>query len=101
MSTARWGNEIAVEQIGGVPFRMYTERPRRVEQLLAFADRWGSRPHIVQGDRVVTFEDMCYAVVAKIADDTVHPSNPPVHPQIQGLPRLQTPRLALPPPPGL
>ena len=39
--------------------------------------------------------------VAKIADDTVHPSNPPVHPQIQGLPRLQTPRLALPPPPGL
>src|SRR5439155_85918 len=39
--------------------------------------------------------------VAKIADDTVHPSHPPVPPQIKGLPRLQTPRLALPPPPGL
>ena len=43
MSTAqaRWGDQIAVEVVNGVPYRMYAERPRRVEDLLAFADRWG------------------------------------------------------------
>ena len=67
MSTAqaRWGDQIAVEVVNGVPYRMYTERPRRVEDLLAFADRWGTRPHIIQGDRVVTFDDLRKAVAAK------------------------------------
>ncbi len=67
MSTAptSWGKEIAVEEIGGVPFRMYTNRPRRVEHVLAFADRWGARPHVVQGERVVTFERLRNAVAAK------------------------------------
>jgi len=37
--------------INGVPYRMYVERPRRVEDLLAFATRWGTRPHIIQGDQ--------------------------------------------------
>jgi hypothetical protein len=41
----------------GVPFKMYTERPRRVESLLRYAQRWGARPHI-QGDRVVTFGEL-------------------------------------------
>ena len=40
-ATAAWGDQIAVETLHGVPFRMYTERPRRVESLLAYADRWG------------------------------------------------------------
>ena len=65
---ARWGDQIAVEVVNGVPYRMYTERPRRVEDLLAFADRWGTRPHIIQGDRVVTFDDMHKAVLAKVAE---------------------------------
>ena len=42
-STSFWGKDIAVEKIGGVPFRMYTDRPRRVEHLLPFADYWGDR----------------------------------------------------------
>lgn len=63
--TAVWGDRIAVEEIGGVPFRMYTERPRRIESLLVFADRWGSRPHVVQGERVVTFEGFRNAVGSK------------------------------------
>lgn len=50
-----WGNRIAVEEIGGVPYRIYSERPRRVESLLAFADRWDERPHIVQGERQISF----------------------------------------------
>jgi acyl-CoA synthetase (AMP-forming)/AMP-acid ligase II len=64
---ARWGDQIAVEVINGVPYRMYVERPRRVEHLLACVGRWGTRPHIIQGDRIVTFGDMHKAVVAKVA----------------------------------
>jgi acyl-CoA synthetase (AMP-forming)/AMP-acid ligase II len=74
--TARWGDQIAVELVNGVPYRMYTERPRRVEELLAFAARWGTRPHIIQGERVVTFEDLHQAVAAKarvLADLGVRP----------------------------
>jgi acyl-CoA synthetase (AMP-forming)/AMP-acid ligase II len=65
LATALWGDRIAVEVLGGVPLRMYTERPRRVEHLLAFADRWGARPHIVQGERVVTFDVLRHAIGAK------------------------------------
>jgi len=70
MSTAqtRWGDEIAVETINGVPYRMYVERPRRVEDLLGFATRWGTRPHIIQRDRIVTFDDMHKAVLTKVAE---------------------------------
>ena len=62
---AFWGKEIAVEQIGGVPFRMYSDRPRRIDRLLAFADRWGARPYIVQGERTVTFAGLRRAGAAK------------------------------------
>ena len=70
MSTAqaRWGDQIAVEVVNGVPYRMYVERPRRAEDLLAFAARWGARPHIIQGDRVLTFDDLHEAVLAKVSE---------------------------------
>src|SRR5919202_861448 len=64
-AVATWGDQITTVEIGGVPFRMYSERPRRVEHLLAFADRWPGRPHIVQGERVVTFADLRRAIHAK------------------------------------
>lgn len=57
-ATAHWGDQIAVETIRGVPFRLYTERPRRVDSLLDLAARWGKRPHIVQGERVLSFDDL-------------------------------------------
>jgi len=60
-----WGDKIAVETLHGVPYRMYTQRPRRVESLLAFAERWGARPHLIQGDRVLTFAELRRAVAAK------------------------------------
>ena len=63
--TALWGNEIAVEIVRGIPFRTYTQRPQQIASLLAFADRWGDRPHIVQGDTVVTFADLKKATFAK------------------------------------
>ena len=64
-TTPTWGKAIAVQDIGGVPYRMYTERPRQVSDLFAFAERWGTRPHIIQGDRVITFEDLRNASAAK------------------------------------
>ncbi len=65
--TERWGDEIAVEVIRGVPYRMYTQRPRRVEALLAHAARWADRPHIVQGEQSLSFADLRLAVAAKAA----------------------------------
>lgn len=64
-ASTSWGKEISTETIGGIPFRMYTDRPRQVESLLEFAGRWGARPHIIQGDRVLTFEELHRAAVAK------------------------------------
>jgi acyl-CoA synthetase (AMP-forming)/AMP-acid ligase II len=66
-ATPVWGDQIAVETVKGVPYRMYTDRPRRVEELLAFTARWGQRPHVIQGDRVITFDDTRNAVAAKAA----------------------------------
>ena len=62
---ASWGHRIAVEEIGGVPFRMYVERPKRIGDLFAFAERWGARPYVVQGERVLTFAGLKSAVGAK------------------------------------
>lgn len=65
---SRWGDQIREEVIGGIPYRMYTERPRRVEDLLALAERWGDRPHVLQGDRSITFAGLRCATQAKAAD---------------------------------
>ena len=64
---AVWGREIGTELVRGIPFRIYTERPRNIGTLLAFADRWGDRPHLVQGERVVTFAGLRRAAEAKAA----------------------------------
>jgi len=67
MSSAEstWGKEIATETVGGISYRVYIDRPRRVERVLDFASRWGARPHIIQGERVVTFEELHRGAVAK------------------------------------
>ncbi len=60
-----WGTEIAVENVGGIPFRMYSQRPHRVEELIGLARNWGARPQVIQGDSILTFEDLYHAVAAK------------------------------------
>jgi len=64
-TTGPWGKEIATEIVGGIPYRMYTERPRRIEVLVPFAAGWGDRPHVVQGDVTVSFAQLHAAVQAK------------------------------------
>ncbi|MGW4909136.1 class I adenylate-forming enzyme family protein [Streptomyces sp. NPDC004270] len=66
-TTAVWGDEIGVEDVRGRAFRTYKDRPRTIGSLLAFADRWGDRPHIAQGEQVVTFAELRSAVAAKAA----------------------------------
>ena len=65
LAPASWGDHIAVEEIDGVPFRMYIERPKRIGDLFAFAERWSARPYVVQGERVLTFAGLKSAVGAK------------------------------------
>lgn len=67
-SQPRWSSEVEVEVVGGIPYRMYTERPHRIEELLAFAAGWGDRPYINQGDGTLTFEGLGRAVNAKAAE---------------------------------
>jgi acyl-CoA synthetase (AMP-forming)/AMP-acid ligase II len=64
-SASVWGTEIAVEQSQGVPYKMYVQRPRSIRELLAFGRRWGDRPHVVQGERVIRFDALTKAVSAK------------------------------------
>ena len=68
MQPERWGDQVAVEVVGGVPFRMYTERPRRCEPLFELARRWHERLHVVQGERGYTFDEMRAAIVAKATE---------------------------------
>jgi acyl-CoA synthetase (AMP-forming)/AMP-acid ligase II len=44
---------------------MYVERPKQIGDLFAFAERWGARPYVRQGERVLTFADLTSAVGAK------------------------------------
>ncbi|MEX5710859.1 class I adenylate-forming enzyme family protein [Parafrankia sp. FMc6] len=67
-----WGRDVTVEQVGGVPFRMYEPRARRLESLLDHADRWAGRAHAVQGDVRLDFGDLVPAVGRKAAQLRQH-----------------------------
>jgi len=60
-----WGHEIAQELVDGRSFRMYSERPRRVSEVLGLASRWGARPYVIQGERTVSFDQLVAAVARK------------------------------------
>lgn len=64
-TTEHWGGEVAVETIRGVPYRLYSQRPHRVESVLAFAARWADRAHIIQGGRSIGFGAIRAAALAK------------------------------------
>ncbi|MFE7566783.1 class I adenylate-forming enzyme family protein [Streptomyces sp. NPDC057539] len=65
MSAPVWGTEIGTELVRGMPLRTYTDRPRDIASLLAFADRWDERPHLVQGETEVSFAGLRRAALAK------------------------------------
>ena len=63
----RWGDEIAVEDIDGVPFRMYASRPHRLDDVLPLAAPVGIAAIRIQGDRVLTYDGLANAVGKKSA----------------------------------
>ena len=64
-SVSVWGTEITVKQAQGVSYKMYAQRPHSIREILAFAGRWGARPHIVQGERIIGFDALTKAVISK------------------------------------
>ena len=75
-TVAPWGREIAVEQVGRVPYRMYEPRTRRLASLLDHAGRWAGRAHVVQGDFRLDFADLVTAVRRKAAQLQEHGIGP-------------------------
>jgi len=67
MEAEVWGDQVAVEVVAGVPLRMYSQRPRSVRQLFDLAQRWGERPHIVQGEQCLSFDETRSAITHKAA----------------------------------
>jgi long-chain acyl-CoA synthetase len=45
---------------------MYAQRRHRVPELLSDAARWGTRPHLIQGTRILTFDD-CFAAIDAVS----------------------------------
>ncbi|OZD13118.1 AMP-dependent synthetase [Rhodococcus sp. 06-156-3C] len=63
--THTWGSEIVPVTVSGVHYRMYSARPHRLGSLLELAGRWGDRPHIVQGENIMSFDDFRDAVYVR------------------------------------
>jgi long-chain acyl-CoA synthetase len=61
-----WGDEPQRSETGGIPFKLYEPRRRRVPELLEDGRRWGERIHLVQGDRRLTF-DHAHAAIEQVA----------------------------------
>lgn len=64
----RWGTEITKLDVDGRVYRIYEQRPRLLGEVLELAARWGDRPYIVQGDRVLNFEGFLAAVERRRRD---------------------------------
>ena len=61
-----WGETPVRSRSAGIPFKLYEPRRRRVPELLLDAARWGSRTHLIQGERKLSFGD-CQAATEALA----------------------------------
>lgn len=67
-TTLRWGSEIINGTVNGHPCRLYAKRPGSLAELLLDAQRWSTRPFIVQGMRRITVTEHWHAVL-KVAKE--------------------------------
>ena len=65
-----WGDQVTVQRIGGIPYRVYEPRVRRVGQLLGYSRRWSDKPHAIEADNVLTFGELGTLVRRKAGDLT-------------------------------
>jgi long-chain acyl-CoA synthetase len=56
--TSHWGTELREELVDGHPLRLFHPRPQHLSEVLADGEAWGDRPHLVQGDRTLTFAEV-------------------------------------------
>ena len=68
MTARTWGTEIDVVVVRGRSYRMYVDRPTAIREVLELAQRWGDRPHVAQGERVFTFDQLRAAVDIRARD---------------------------------
>src|ERR1700750_1741209 len=66
MTRFEWGDTVTRSDSAGIPFLVYNQPRRRVAELLDDAARWGTRPHLIQGTRTLTFDD-CFAAIDVVA----------------------------------
>jgi long-chain acyl-CoA synthetase len=69
-----WGTEVVSEG----RFLVFQPRPRQVTDLLADAQRWADRVHLVQGPRRVTFAGLAETadrVAARLYEHSLHPGD--------------------------
>lgn len=64
----RWGTDITNLDVDGRVYRIYEQRPRRLTEVLELSSRWGDRPYIVQGNRVLSFGEFLAAVERRRRD---------------------------------
>jgi long-chain acyl-CoA synthetase len=56
-----WGTRIVTERVLGTQCKVFERRPRSLADLLIDAHRFGDRPHVIQGERSLTFGQLLEA----------------------------------------
>lgn len=54
----QWGEEVVLEEIGGIPFLVFAPRELMVANFWRYAERWSQRDYLVQGSRRLTFDEV-------------------------------------------
>jgi long-chain acyl-CoA synthetase len=73
-----WGAEVVLSAVHGHPSLVYAKRPSHITAVLEHARRWAHRPFLIQGDRVVTFEEheaLVRATAARLRAQGVGPGD--------------------------
>lgn len=66
-SQTHWSKAIVREEIAGVPYTIYADRPRHLARLLDFANHWPDRPLAIHQGRTLTYADLLGQSAAKAA----------------------------------
>src|SRR5882757_9612899 len=59
-----WGTEIVTARVLGVRCKVFETRPHSLADLLVDASRFGDRPHVIQGERSLTFDQLLGATAS-------------------------------------
>lgn len=63
-TTSGWGEQVVVENVLGVPCRVFAQRPKHLGELLWWGAQHGERTCMIQGDRRLSFAQLAVAIDA-------------------------------------